>query len=114
MKKIKVGKNKFALIDKEDFENINQNSWHIHKTKTQLYAVRGRTKGEILSKKCGGKMIKMHRVILLPQILSSKEEFVVHHINLNGLDNRKKNLLLLTKNEHSSLHGYLRNRCKRR
>jgi len=33
MKKIKVGKNKFALIDKEDFENINQNSWHIHKTK---------------------------------------------------------------------------------
>lgn len=42
--------------------------------------------------------IKLHRAIL-----NAPDGIVVHHINGDGLDNRKDNLLLCTVNEHRKL-----------
>jgi len=41
------------------------------------------------------------------------EGFVLHHINLNKLDNRIENLQILPKREHHKLHDKLRKRNKK-
>lgn len=41
-----------------------------------------------------------------------KEDEVVHHINMNKLDNREENLLVLTASEHIRLHSNIRRRNK--
>ena len=41
----------------------------------------------------------VHRFLMKPP-----EEMDVHHINGNKLDNRRSNLLMMTRSEHTSLH----------
>jgi len=42
MKQIELTKNKFALVDNEDFDKINQYSWYAIKKGNIWYAVRNR------------------------------------------------------------------------
>lgn len=54
-----------------------------------------------------GKHIKIHRWLMEQKIgrkLLSTE--IVHHINFNKLDNRIKNLMILTRSEHNNIHSY--------
>jgi len=74
MKKIPLNLGKFALVDDEDFEELNKYKWHIC---AKRYA-RRRDKN---------KYTLMHRFLM--KTPTDKE---CDHINGNGFDNRKRNL----------------------
>ena len=87
MKKIKLNHGKFALVDDEDFDYLNQWRWRFglngYASRTQ-YLGGGR-------KKQIQKGIYMHRLIM-----PSKTPLVTDHINRNKLDNQKINLRIVT------------------
>lgn len=95
MKEIKLTKGKFALVDDEDFERINQYKWQaIYKKDKKIYiAKRSRTKKESDSPV----YILMHRQIM--NINNSKIQ--VDHINHNTLDNRRCNLRLCNNSQNN-------------
>lgn len=88
MKKIKLTKNKYTLVDDSDFEWLSQWKWHFstsgHKSGNG-YAARGDYSTS--------QLVYMHRLILN---LVDKE-LVTDHINGRGLDNRRCNLRAVTK-----------------
>lgn len=76
--KIKLTQGKYALVDREDYERLNQYKWYFN----GQYAVRH---SPTLNGKRG--TIWMHREILKPSY-----GFVTDHINRDRLDNRRVNL----------------------
>lgn len=88
MKKLKLTQNKFALVDDEDFEFLNQMKWFFNLKNKQSsgYAQRNKYLG---SKKY--KTVYMHR-----EIMKARDGQEVDHINGNSLDNRKSNLRLVS------------------
>lgn len=78
-----LGKGKFALVDDEDYEYLNQFKWYAKEGRRTFYA---HCFDRIL--KGNNKKVAMHRLLLGltdPKILGD-------HINHNGLDNQKRNL----------------------
>ena len=72
----------FALVDDDMLNILSPYKWAPTKQGNVIYA------------RCGN--ITMHRLIMgFPDGLD------VHHINGNGLDNRKENLITLTPSEHA-------------
>lgn len=91
MKKIKLTQGKYALIDDEDFEYLNQWKWHIS---SNGYAVRRPyIGGGRIGQKC--KTIRMHRIIAE---VTGKND--TDHINGNKLDNRRKNLRICSRSQN--------------
>ena len=85
-----------ALIDKEDRELVEQYHWCICEGVETRYA-------RAYVKEDGKwKTSIMHRLIM-----DAPKGTVVHHINGNGLDNRKSNLEVQTRGEHSKFHDNL-------
>ena len=84
MKRIKLTKGEYALVDNEIFEWLNQWKW-------QCFA-RGSRKAATRTDYSGGKKktIYMHRLML--GLTDSKRSSYTDHANGNGLDNRRKNL----------------------
>jgi len=82
-KRIPLTQGKFALVDEEDYEWLNQWKWYYNNG----YAARDQwdpiTKKQI--------KIRMHRIIM-----NAKEGEEVDHINHNGIDNQKYNLRVCT------------------
>lgn len=79
-----------ALVDDEDFEQLNNHYWYLHETKSTSYAARYEySNGE-------RKLIYMHR-----HILQAKGCHPVDHLNRNSLDNRKCNLRQVTTAENN-------------
>lgn len=76
VKEIPLTRGLFAKVDEEDFDWLIKFSWQAHERhdKRCFYATSR-----------GG--IRMHRLIM-----DCPEDFIVDHINGNGLDNRKCNL----------------------
>lgn len=87
MKKIpltgKYAEGRFAFVDDEDFELVNQFKWWCFRTGNKEYA-QSRKKGS-------QEKLYLHRLILRP-----KGKLEVDHIDGNGLDNRRKNIRLCT------------------
>lgn len=92
MRKIPLNQGKFALIDDEDFERVNQYKWHLFKCGTGLkeYVATNKYVNGIR------KVIKLHRFIL-----RAKKKQIMDHINGNGLDNRKANLRFCTQQQNA-------------
>ncbi len=107
MKYINLTQNQEAMIDDEDYQFVSQNKWCANKIKNNYYAIRTviirrQNKKENIKKK--QLRIYMHTLILenkLERILKPNEE--VHHINENGLDNRRENLMVVTRSQHKML-----------
>ena len=85
-KVIPLTQGKVAIVDPDDFERLKQYKWHATKCGRSYYAVRS----------ANGKSIKMHR-----QITNAPKGLVVDHIDHNGLDNRRANLRLCTKQQNN-------------
>ena len=86
-KSIPLTQGKFALVDDEDFEYLNQYKWQIS---NNGYAVRQ-------SRINGGnpKTILMHREIISPDTY-----LYVDHVNMDKLDNRRKNLRVCSNSQN--------------
>lgn len=106
MKKIKLTQKQIVLIDNEYYSRISKYKYCANKIGNTFYAIRTitiRSQNKIKNIKWKGKAIYMHRTIMeyiLKRKLKSNEE--IHHINGNGLDNRKVNLIVVTRSQHLS------------
>lgn len=92
-KTISLTQGEVALVDDEDFEWLNHHTWACQKSRATCYAIR--------EEYSDGKQTKvyMHR-----QILHSQRGQRTHHINGNGLDNRRANIVACTRSEHAKIH----------
>ncbi len=81
MKKIPLTQGKYALVDDEDYDYLNQWKWYAAKGNSTYYAFRG------TKTKKGQRTVRMHRVIMNT---SKRQE--VDHIDHNGLNNQRSNL----------------------
>jgi hypothetical protein len=90
-RKIRLTKGKCAIVDPDDFEELNQYSWYAVKAGHTFYAVRS-----ICTDNKKKTTVKMHRQIMRPD-----KELFIDHINHNGLDNRRDNLRCATPAQNS-------------
>lgn len=92
-KVIALSQGKVAVVDNEDYEWLNQWKWSALKSRATWYAVRQDYSGN------KQKTIYMHR-----QILNSHPGQKTHHLNGDGLDNRRANILRCNRSEHAKIH----------
>ncbi|MFA5396856.1 MAG: AP2 domain-containing protein [Methanogenium sp.] len=92
MKKIKLTKGRFTLVDDKDFEFLNQWKWHLS---TSGYAVRN------IHVRIGINKYTRCRVWMHRMLNKTPDELFTDHINRNKLDNRKCNLRSVTKSVNS-------------
>ncbi|MBA7691068.1 hypothetical protein ES703_99606 [subsurface metagenome] len=83
---IPLTQGKFAIVDAEDYDRLNQYKWYASKCKNTFYACRVE----------GGTTIRMHR-----EIMRAPKGLICDHIDHNGLHNRKGNLRLCTNAQNS-------------
>lgn len=90
MRKIKLSQGKYAIVDDNDFEWLNQWKWYLGSNKR--YATRCK------SRKLGKKRVYLHRLIM-----DAKKGEEVDHINGDKIDNRRENLRICTtmQNKHN-------------
>ena len=85
---VRLTQGKFAIVDEEDFERVNQYNWFADRFKHSWYAHRVFTENGIR------KNVKMHRFIL------GESDLYVDHKNGNGIHNYKSNLRFVSKNQN--------------
>jgi hypothetical protein len=95
MKEIQLTQRKFALVDDDDFEELNKMSWHAwyNKNGDSFYAHHSVYKGK-------GKnpcVIRMHRYLMKV----SDPKIKVDHVDGNTLNNQKYNLRVCESNQNT-------------
>lgn len=88
MKTIPLTQGKVAIVDDEDYEELNRYKWYANLQSGIWYARRH-------LEKMNEKNITMHR-----QIMGSPCGKFIDHINQNGLNNRKENLRTCTRSQN--------------
>ncbi len=91
-RKIGLTQGKFAIVDEEEYERLNQYKWCAVKYGDNFYANRN---GGKRGKQSRTFIVKMHR-----EVLGDPPGMIVDHINHNGLDNRKANLRIVTREQN--------------
>lgn len=92
---IGLTKGQVAIVDDEDFPELNLLSWYAFEGPRTFYAGHGFRDEEKRQKR-----VSMHR-----KLMGSKDGFVIDHINRNGLDNRGENLRWVSPLENSYNKG---------
>ena len=92
---IALTQGKVALVDDEDFEWLNHWKWHAVNFRGAYYAARAPRKNEAATPT----NIYMHR--LIAGIDTGLE---THHLNSDGLDNRRSNIRVCTAEGHRAYH----------
>ena len=93
LRKIPLTQGKTAIVDDEDYQRITNypHPWRAEKNRNAFYAA---------SIDENGSTIRMHKIIANPPF-----GMEIHHLNANGLDNRKANLELITRSDHRRKYG---------
>lgn len=91
-RRIPLTQGKFAIVDPDDYQHLSRHRWFTQAGTRTSYAARW------IRNAPGGKqcLILMHRDIA--RALSGQ---LCDHINHNGLDNRKRNLRLVTRSQNA-------------
>ena len=85
-KLIPLTQGKFAIVDDEDYTQLNNVKWYTFKSRGSWYAARN----------ISGRPTFMHRLIL-----NLKKGEYTDHINGDGLDNRRANLRVATRSQNA-------------
>jgi hypothetical protein len=91
-RRIPLTQGKFAIVDPDDYSLLSRYKWHASKNAGTFYAKRNAYSTENASTRA----VCMHR-----RIMNAPDDFVIDHINYNGLDNRKANLRLATRTQNN-------------
>jgi len=78
---IPVSPTEFAIVDREDYEELSKYKWGVRRCGRHVYAIRYDNR----------KVILMHRAIMHPP-----DNMLVDHFDGNGLNNRRSNLRICT------------------
>ncbi len=92
MKRIPLTKGKFAIVDDEDYEELNKYNWRAVKSRNTWYAYR-----YVWLPNNKVKAIAMHR-----QILKAPKGLEVDHKNFDGLCNRRDNIRKCTTSQNQA------------
>lgn len=95
MKRIALTQGKFALVDDEDFERLNQFKWYANKSRQVWYARRAiYVNGKQI-------MLRMHQ-----EIIGKRQGFIADHKDGDGLNNQRTNLRHVTRRQNcQNLHN---------
>jgi hypothetical protein len=93
MKQIKLNRNRFAIVDDDDYEYLQWFSWTIDRNHYGYFYTSRSVMTDGVSKK-----EKMHRIIMKV----TDPNIFVDHVNGNGLDNRKSNLRLCNRSQNAA------------
>jgi len=90
-RRIALTQGKFAIVDPEDYERLAGYKWFAARFERGFYALR-------TGKDSKGRQrnVRMHRVIL-----GEPKGKIIDHINHNGLDNRRANLRVVTRQQNT-------------
>lgn len=92
VKKIELTQGKFALVDDEDFEYLNQWKWCAHR----------RGKSEVFDVvRTHGKRPNRYTLLMSRVIVEVPNGMEIDHINQNTLDNRKSNLRICNRRQNA-------------
>ena len=90
MKQIQLANNKgIALVDDEDFEELNRHKWHLLGSKYGLYAVT-----------CTKQVNRWVNVLMHRIIMHAQKGQYIDHKDVNGLNNQKTNLRFCTNSQN--------------
>lgn len=92
MKTIPLTQGKVALVDDEDYEEVSKWGWSAAKAGNTYYAVRTPPPDLVTGTK---HTIRMHAVIA-----GTPKGMQTDHINGNGLDNCRRNLMIVTRRQN--------------
>ncbi len=92
MKKLKLTRGKYALVDDEDFKSLSNFKWYASR---RGYAISNPYMDGM------SKVIYMHRLVI-----KTPKNFHTDHINHNKLDNRRSNLRIANKFQNNSNKKY--------
>ena len=95
-RKLPLSRGLFALVDSSDYADVSRYKWSVSFTSSKKipYAIR-----KVKNKNGKKKTVYLHIYLMQPE-----KGFVVHHINEDGLDNRRSNLAVLTYPHHGLTH----------
>lgn len=87
MRRIKLTKGRYALIDDIDFDLVSAHKWCVSSVNYAVKAIRLEDG-------------KQHTLLMHRFIMNPPPDMQIDHINGNTLDNRRKNLRICTRSEN--------------